>query len=162
MTDKTREDAIALADKEMLGLIKEGYTVNRYHIEKDRVVFYRDSIENSWTFTPPKPEFKRGTFGKFFDDFGMFNYGKLDMIENGVYYSDCHSSAPNFTPIYQNDPALERAFELACIEIDHKEKIAKCELCSYNDICDFSKEECIKFSKEYFLSQAKKELKNEK
>lgn len=95
-------------------------------------------------FTPPKPEFEKGTFGR--TDNG-------NLIELTQFHIN---SGVGFTPIYQTDPIEKLAFELACESLySHPEhKIEGAEI---------SDRHCSKYThtqilKAHFKSKAKEEL----
>lgn len=149
---RTREEAKRASNDKILELVwNNSYkclfeNTNCFEVQGDNLKIYK------FPFTPPAPEFKKGTFGVFS---AISNSGKpyevierLEKIENGRYYTK-YGSHDNFTPIYQNDPILERAFDSLNVEYVRNK-------------LDPQNEKTLKaraeINKDHYLSQAKKEL----
>lgn len=141
MTD-SKEQAREKAVSKVLSVIDKAYVTIDEKKDKFVVKYNADSVKHDFPFTPPAPEFEKGTFGKFWDtDPDCPIYGYLTEITDQNYrYRRGAQGWKHFKPFYINDPIIERAFELACDLSSHCNNISNDE------------------QKAHFLSQAKKEL----
>lgn len=166
MTTKTREEAIEEVERQVKVQQKNAGLCGQLEYT-DISVFARcfkggkffNVVEE---FTPPKPEFEKGTFG--LDDDGWIGlyhstgnrYIKMAYRTRDLEDASSLHNTSNFTPIYQTDPIEERAFELAC-NLAGSLPCRNCPLrlkeCKGGDFSD-----CANDLKAHFLSKAKEEL----
>ena len=106
-------------------------------------------------FTPPAPEFEKGTLGRFTgSDLLDGIIGELSRCDPcGYVAKGVNTYYKVFTPIYQNDPVQTKAFELACERLTTLPQFNS----TGQAIVAGSKYDKDR-TKAHFLSQAKKEL----